>query len=149
MKEKAVVLDIDGIILDSSFILKEIHEKGLKGEEKWEYYYSNCNSDRVYVFDSAWELLQTFYDAEMQVLLSTARNERNRDATNQKLWFQHGICYDGLYMREEGDYRPSAEVKREHLQEIMKEYDIVMFVDDDLSNCEMAKEFGILSLRKV
>ena len=31
----------------------------------------------------------------------------------------------------------------------MKEYDIVMFVDDDLSNCEMAKELGVLALRKI
>ena len=61
MKEKAVVIDIDGVILDSSFILKEIHEKGLKGEEKWDYYYNNCNSDRVHVIDSAWEFLQLFH----------------------------------------------------------------------------------------
>ena len=43
----------------------------------------------------------------------------------------------------------ASEVKREHLIEIMKEFDIIAFIDDDLQNCEMAKELGILSLRRV
>ena len=31
----------------------------------------------------------------------------------------------------------------------MESYDIIAFIDDDLANCEMAKELGILALRKV
>ena len=33
--------------------------------------------------------------------------------------------------------------------EIMKEFDVIAFIDDDLQNCEMAKELEILSLRRV
>jgi hypothetical protein len=52
-------------------------------------------------------------------------------------------------MRRDNDFRPSHEVKKEHLEQIMQEYNIIAFIDDDLSNCQMAKELGIFTLRKV
>ena len=52
-------------------------------------------------------------------------------------------------MRKDGDYRPSAEVKRDHLKEIMKKYKVTLFIDDEIENCEMAKELGITALRRV
>ena len=47
MKRKAIVMDIDGVCLQTDFILDEIHSLGLKGEDKWDYFYEHCNSDRV------------------------------------------------------------------------------------------------------
>ena len=52
-------------------------------------------------------------------------------------------------MRKNGDYRPALEIKREHLVEIMKNFNVLLFIDDDLANCRMAEELGILALRKV
>ena len=52
-------------------------------------------------------------------------------------------------MRKDGDLRPSDRVKKEHLQDIMEHYDVTLFIDDDLSTCEMAKELGVLALRRV
>ena len=54
-----------------------------------------------------------------------------------------------LYMRKDGDYRSSQEVKKDHLIEISKNYDIIAFIDDELSNCQAASNEGILALRKV
>ena len=65
------------------------------------------------------------------------------------LLLKEHIIFDYLYMRTDGDYRPSQEIKKEHLQDIMKHHEVVAFIDDDLSNCEMAKELGMLALRRV
>ena len=148
MKKKCAVLDLDGVILDSAYLLKEMHDLGLKGEKMWEHFYTNCNSDRTQLIESALELFRILYDANLTVIFSTARNEKCMEETTRKLW-SYGICFEKLYMRKDGDLRPSYEVKKDHLKEILKEYDVALFVDDDLSNCEMAKELGVLALRKV
>ena len=60
MKRKAIICDIDGVLLQTDFILDEIHALGLKGDEKWEYFYENCNSDRVLRMKGAIELFRQF-----------------------------------------------------------------------------------------
>ena len=47
MKEKAIVLDVDGVILDSSKVFEELFKRKLKGDEKWEYFRENCNGSDV------------------------------------------------------------------------------------------------------
>ena len=146
-QQSAIVLDIDGVILDTLHVHKDIMSLNLKGDEKWEYFYNNCNSDTVTVIHGIKEFLNMFYN-KCSVILSTARNDKCKEGTERKLR-RHGIIFQDLYMRKNGDLRSSSEVKREHLTEIMKNYNILVFIDDELSNCEMAKELGIFSLRKV
>lgn len=169
MKRKAIVIDLDNTVLNTQFIIEEIFKLGLKGEEKWEYFYNNCNSDRVEVISETKKFLDTIdsgyyvvkeiiidgFDSytycdkqKYVIIISTARNEKCRTATEDKLFDEH-IGYDKMYMRKDGDFRSACEVKKDHLIEIMKEFDIVAFIDDDIDNCEMAKELGILSLRRV
>ena len=162
MKRKAIVCDIDGVLLNSQFILDEIHELGLKGEDKWEYFYEHCNSDRVKVIPETKRYIDSFvhatYEVEVEpnvitidsvtLIISTARNEKCRIKTIDKL-AQHEIFFNRMYMRKQNDLRPALEVKREHLLQIMEEFDVISFIDDDLQNCEMAKSLGILALRRV
>lgn len=147
MKKKAIVCDIDGVVLKSDFLLKEIYEKKLKGDEKWEYFDRECNSDRVKLIPSIKPFLNSFED-NVHIIISTARNERCRKGTSNKLW-RHRICFDEMYMRAIDDYRDATEVKRDHFKKILEEYEVICFVDDSLENCEVAKEFGILALRCV
>jgi len=149
MKRKAIVIDIDNCVLDTQFILDEIHKFGLKGEEKWEYFYKNCNSDRVTLMSGIKDMLGEMY-WDTPIIISTARNEKCKEATLNKLWKEGFIIPDdAIFMRSYYDLRPASEVKREHLIEIMKEFDVIAFIDDDIDNCEMAKELGILSLRRM
>ena len=147
MKQRAIVLDVDGVCLDTEFILREIHEKGLKGDEKWDYFYANCNSDRVNVMPRIIPFIRGFGDNIVTIFL-TARNEKCRFQTAKKLW-QYKIGFEEMYMRESNDYREAKEVKKDHLIKIINDYDVVCFVDDDLGNCEMARDLGILALRRV
>lgn len=146
MKE-AIILDIDGVILDTRVILKEILEKKLHGDEMWDYFYQNCNSSRILLMKNIIPFLSCL-DPSVGVILSTARNEKCRKETAEKL-NREGIAYDILYMRKNGDLRPSSEVKKDHIKLIKKEFEIVAFIDDDLSNCRMAEAEGLLALRKV
>lgn len=149
MKRKAIVIDIDNCVLNSQFILDEIHKLGLKGEDKWEYFYEHCNSDRVEVIEKTKKFLFLFWINDVTMIFSTARNKKCYESTVEK-FHKEGIYFDKLLMRKDDDFRPAYEVKREHIEIIRRMgYDIIAFIDDDLQNCEMAKSLGILALRRV
>ena len=147
MKRKAIVCDIDGVLLDSSHLMQEAEYFELYGDLKWDYFYNHCNDVEVITETKEFILkcAETF-----DILLSTARNEKCKYTTLNKLQ-KEGLFFLScdIYMRKQDDFRPASEVKREHLIEIMKEFDVIAFIDDDIDNCEMAKELGILSLRRV
>ena len=145
--KKAIILDIDGVILDTKAVLAEILNKNLKGDEMWSYFYENCNSTRVPLMKNILSFLE-YLDPSVYIILSTARNEKCRKETSEKLNAE-GISYNILCMRKNGDLRPSAEVKKDHINLIKKEFEIIAFIDDDLSNCRMAEAKGLLALRKV
>ena len=146
MKQKAIVLDIDGVIFDSIFLLREIHDSALKGDEMWEYYYNNCNSDRVKVNKFIYNLLQGY--KQHAFLISTSRSEKCRKETEDKL-FKEGLFPQRIYMRPEGDLRLAPELKQSHLEEIQKEFDVELFIDDEPANCRMARELGIFTIRVI
>ena len=146
-KPKAIVLDVDGVCLDSSAVLKELFDLKLKGDAKWDYFREHCNGDRVKLINSTRLFINNLYP-RCRIILSTARNEKCRESTEQRLE-NEGFLFDKLYMRPQNDYSLAYEIKKKHLLKIMESYDIVAFVDDDLANCEMAKELGILALKKI
>ena len=146
---RAIVLDLDGTLFDTSVVFKEIYSAGLKGDDMWEYFYEHCNSERIKLLPGVKELFSLIYnDISLAIIVMTARNEKVREKTMEKL-LKNKIYFDHLYMRKDGDYRPSPEVKREYLLELMQRYEIIAFIDDDLENCTMAKELGIYSMRVV
>lgn len=162
MKPKAIIVDIDGTILDTDILFEEMYEKGIKKADRMKYFYEHCNSERIKAKPDVRQFINTIIHATYEVkgdnnligidsvtlILSTGRDEKCLKETDEKLYKQ-GIEAYRIYMRKQGDNRPSAEVKKEHIEKIQKEFDIIAFIDDDLSNCEMAKSMGILALRVV
>jgi predicted secreted acid phosphatase len=144
---KAIVLDIDGVLLKSDVIFNEMHDLKLKNDDRWDYFHKNCNSSRVLFMDEMLRFIKNL-NPSICVILSTARNEKCRQETIHRLQ-EENFIFNELYMRADGDKRPSQEIKQAHLKEIKKTFEIVAFIDDDLNNCCMAKEEGILALRKV
>lgn len=141
-----IVCDIDGVLLDTSFIIKDIYEKGLKGDRKWDYFYEECNSEKVNIYSDMKNYIELMVIQGALPILSTARNERNRENTIKKL-NKEGIPFYELYMRGEDDYRPSSEVKKDHLISIRNKYNILLFMDDDISNVSMAESLGIKAIK--
>lgn len=149
-KKQAIIFDCDGVLLKTDFIFEEIFNLKLKGNNKWDYFIKNCNSDRVSVIKSSFIFFLKMLQSDTTIFISTARNEKCKKETLEKLW-KEGIIIpeENLYMRKENDYREAQEVKKDHLLEISKNYNIVAFIDDELANCEMAEKLGILGLKKV
>lgn len=144
-KKFAIVLDIDGVLLDNSETFKGILNLGLKGDEKWDYFYDNCN--KAPLICETLNFLNCI-SKNVDIILSTARNEKCRALTEARLKNDF-VPFTYIYMRTNNDLRPSPEVKEEHLKAIMKKYSVIAFIDDDILNCEAAKKLGILALRKV
>lgn len=152
MKPKAIVFDVDGVILDTSFILEDILSLQLKGDAMWDYFHEHCNSENVHLVKGFrllyLKLLDMRINSGVEFILLTSRNEKVRENTEKKLR-EEGIFFDRLYMRNNGDYRESFILKKETLQDLQKEYNILLYIDDDLKNCETGKELGIYTVRKV
>lgn len=151
-KKNIIVLDLDGVILDTAFLFEEIFNLGLKGNAMWDYFHANCNTERVNLIPHFSNFFLHLYDIRVnsnaEFIILTSRNEKVREETERKLRLE-GVFFDKLIMRPENDYREAHILKKEELEALQKEYNIVMFIDDDLKNCEAAKELGIYSLRKV
>ena len=146
MRLNAIVLDIDGVILDNSVIFQKILDYKLIRDEMWDFFHANCNGkDTVYIGETL-QFLQLIPNTV--IFLSTARNEKCRESTEKRL-NEENFVFKKLYMRTDGDRRPSCEVKKDHLKEIMNDYNVVLFIDDDTSNSNMAKELGITALKKI
>ena len=141
MTEKAIVIDIDGCILDSSKVLKTMKEKNYD----WNYFDCNCNSDEVELIGKIKPFIYAF-EKNIKIIISTARTEKIRPQTARKLW-KHRIQFEDMYMRDINDYREDYEVKKDHIKSIMHKYNIVAFIDDKEKNCDMANEFGLLSFK--
>lgn len=139
MTEKAIVIDIDGVILDSSKVLKE-------SNDNWDYFDRNCNGDDVELIGNIKPFLRAL-GKDIRVIVSTARTEKIRPQTARKLW-KYRVQFDDMYMRGINDYREDYEVKKDQIKAIIQRYDIVAFIDDKGKNCDIAKEFGLLSLLK-
>ena len=145
--KKAIVVDIDGVILDSSKVLCEIEK--LHGGEKWNYFNKYCNSDDIKLMPNIKPFIYSF-GKDVDVIISTARSEFIRPQTARKLT-KHRVYFSDMLMRDYNDYRVAVEVKKDHIKKIRDEfgYEIIAFIDDEIENLNMAKEMGILSLRAV
>lgn len=76
---------------------------------------------------------------------------RNTNALDETYLFlqdnsQNDIKKEDIYLRKTDDYRPNHEYKKEVLQKLMKEYNILWYIDDDISCCAEANKLGIPTL---
>lgn len=152
MKQKAVICDIDGVILDSSQVFKEIEEQGLTGDAKWEYFDRHANGLHVYPEKRMIEVIHNFLNQGYRIIFLSARSERIIQETIKRVFneFYNYGCILNSYLfilRPIGDYSPSAEVKEKHLKELKENYNILCAFDDDDSNCAMFERNGILTFK--
>ena len=114
-----VVYDLDGTLGDD--IHRQHHLDG--AEPDWDSYFSDCVDDPPN--PAICLLAATLYDSPewYSVEIWTGRPERVRKATERWL-AAHGVRYDVLRMRADGDHRTNAEYKGE-LVELHGKPDVV------------------------
>lgn len=83
----------------------------------------------------------------MGVIIVTAREEKFHDVTKNWL-ISHGVQFDQLLMRKNGDFRKDCKVKKEIFEKHIKNnYDIQFVLDDRDQVVRMWRENGLTCLQ--
>ena len=136
-KAKAVIYDLQGTLIDVSFI----RERFLGGEKKdfagFHQATGNCPPN--------WTVLKNCHRdmREGRIILPlTGMNEAFRPVAQD--WLDtHMVRSPGLWMRPDGDFRKDFIVKGEHLKELREIYDVVHAYDDNPQMIEFWRDQGI------
>ena len=131
-------MDIDGVLCDSSKGVKEhiIKNKDYEGFRKD---YAKYPSSESFVYLN--NMMLKMFD----IVIITGRKEKGREATKQWLNSEN-VYYTKLIMRADDDNRPAEFVKKDFLQDVKEDYDILFAVDDKPEINKMYKDEGVLCL---
>ena len=80
------------------------------------------------------------------IILATGRDTSQEEVTKQWL-LDHEINISEFYFRKEGDYRKGVEVKREQIEDIMKNYNILAVFEDCEPIVQMYRDMGLTVLQ--
>lgn len=141
-KKHAIIVDIDGCMLDDRDILKYIPEQpdDRKGWNEFHKYLWQCKPIE-YMYD----IVNNY---EGHVIFVTAREhlQHVRHVTQNSLMMINRTY--GLLMRPENDFRNSGEVKKDLYEKYIKDnYTIDFAIDDSIINIELWQSLGIPTLQ--
>lgn len=133
----AIICDLDGTLCDVD------HRRHfVMGEKKdWRSFYESMVTDTLRI-DVHEQVEGQIEKHAAKLILVSARPETYREKT--VAWLaEHGIVYDALYMRPEGDSRPDTEIKSEIHDNHLNIYDIKAVFDDRPKVIRMWREKGL------
>ena len=146
--KSAIICDIDQCLLDSlqPIMLKNIAERtGVEPQEYWDHFYNNLHLCKRNEW--CFELLERFTtNNDITVLFITGREEKARKVTESFFKFKNNFKYK-LYMRPNNNYDNDSDVKKEILNNIVDDYEILFALDDREDNCQVFRSFGITTLK--
>lgn len=150
MKQKAIICDIDGVLLDTSHILERIEKAGLTGETKWEFFDRLANEHDVEVDYRVIEVLEAFAKQGFQIIFLTARTRKIEKQTRAKIQLEIGRFADAIFdflliMRPLDNTEPADQLKEKWLDTLSDEFDILMAIDDEAANCDMFARNKVLA----
>lgn len=153
MKEKAIVVDIDGVLLDVSLLYKQIENLGLEGQAKWNFFHENANNPKYAVkVDKFFNLVNMYVQAGYKIIVLTSRRDLIGKSTLHYL-LNGDVKLDNLTemvlrpANKEGT--PSYLYKKEEIQKLHKRYDIELIIDDEYANCAIFRQLGFTVLRVI
>ena len=132
----AVLVDLDGTLSDAAGRQHFLERR----PKDWNGFFDAAADDPL--IDQVARLVELLAP-EIVVILLTARPVRTRPATLGWL-AQHGVRWDLLVMRADGDYRPSQEAKLDAVRALAGfGFDLRLALDDDPRNAAMFRAEGI------
>lgn len=131
---KLVLVDMDGTLADVSHRLHHIQGR----KKNWKTFFRLMDADPPSEVVVKWvQNLSPEYD----VVIVTGRPEQYR--RNTEAWLKrHGIRFQEILMRRDGDHRPDYVVKRE-LLDSMEKSRVAFVIDDRPSVCDMWRGCGL------
>lgn len=146
-KRKAWLFDVDGTLANVDSILHHVVNKD-RTSDKFKRDFDAFHADSVHVpphkevVEMVWKAIKEGYD----ILVVTARREEWRAHT--AFWMKkNDIPHDALFMRQDDDYRPDYEVKKDILVHINRFWEIVHAVDDNPKILKLWEENDIPTTR--
>lgn len=153
MKSKAIVIDIDGVLLDVSKLYKKIEELQLQGQDKWDFFHKNANNaEYVIKLEEFFTLANLYNNAGYKIIILTSRRDLIGKSTLHYL-LNGDVKLDNLTemvlrpANKEGT--PSYLYKKEEIQKLHKRYDIELILDDEYANCAIFRQLGFTVLRVI
>ncbi|MDD3238250.1 MAG: HAD family acid phosphatase [Candidatus Gastranaerophilales bacterium] len=152
MKKDLIICDIDGVIVDISWIFQDeqFNAPDKTPEEKWDFFNRNANNmDNKINYDVVEIINRLKFFGGYKIAFVTSRSDIIYKSTLNML---HRIfVFDDilLLMRKEGDLSPSSLVKDRILADLNKKYKIICAIDDDPTNCAMFRGNGITTMQVV
>ena len=151
MKQKAIIIDIDGVLANSgSYIHKHLrHTKNKDYDSFWE-----SIPDHP-VNKWAKNLCNNYHTLDYDILMLTARQDTEVARFNTLEWFiDNDIHCDGLFMqtpRTEGEKNllyDHGKVKIEMYEQLIKpRFDVEFMVDDSPANVSLFRDYGMTVLQ--
>jgi len=140
MKQKAIIVDLDGTLCNINHRLKYVLQK----PKDWDSFYKHIWLDEI----NRWceQLIEHFYVSHDILIVSGRSDEHRRNTIS---WLnQNCIEYSKVFLRKDGDYRPDEIIKKEiYRDEIEKDYEIEFVVEDRTRVVEMWRSLGLTCLQ--
>jgi hypothetical protein len=169
-KPQAIIMDLDGVLVDSSERFKRLDLDAFENRDKLTYmksvkdYSKDCVGDIV--IPEGFNLLKSLVEFSPNIFFVTARGETGRNPTLD--WMNDNICDPmildksnkvfnwSLIMHPENldnyDFSTQhdhAEYKKKEAKKLMEQYEIIYAVDDSWLNCEAFISLDITTLHFV
>lgn len=101
-----IIFDLDGTLSNPSHRLKYLDVI----PKNWDAFFESCDKDTP--IEAIVEIINSMYMRAKKVGIITGRSDSVREKTTD--WLEkHGIPYDFLLMRGEGDHRPDKDLKKD------------------------------------
>lgn len=142
IKEKVIICDIDGCILDTSWIHKQIAELGLTQEQAFKYFDMHIGSIESKTIIKIRDFLRLF-DKKVKIVFVTARSENIRAITYEQLTKAMRMFPEIIYMRPYGNLDEPRVLKEKILLEIKERFEVILAIDDNPGTCLMYEDYGI------
>lgn len=140
MKEKALIIDLDGTLADIRVRLKHLEN----GKKDWKSFNKTIETDELHEWCK--EII-TRFSPDHKIIIVSGRTDELKTETEEWL-AKHQITYHHLFMREKLDYRPDTDVKLEIYEtEIRDRFSILFVLDDRQSVVNMWRAMGLVVLQ--
>lgn len=129
-----VVFDLDGTIA-----LNDHREHFIKQDPPdWDAFYEACDKDEPNY--AVIQTLEALWSSGHDIIILSGRSDQVREKTEDWLT-DHGVFFDRLIMRPEGDYTPDDKLKQRFLDEYGLNPDLA--IDDRTKVVAMWRSLGI------
>lgn len=158
-KKKCIIIDIDDTLVFENYIDNLPNDNS---REKWDLYHEArdfYNPNQYIIFNQVVDLIKSYYlyyCCEIHLVFLTARedtcNNKNRENTIKLIHKIFGDIVDKngftFLMREENDYRPSCQVKKDLLGKyVLHDYSPILIIDDSEENIKIIESEDCIGLR--